>query len=319
MTLSPFACATISAATVRPSTDFSSEPSPASRTSPSVTDAPASPSILSTTILSPAATRYCLPPVRTIANMALITFQMHVPARAGPAGEGATLRAATDSVTRKGAGPRTSCSVPVLAAQLIAPVGEIVEQPGDRRVVDRLVAVVGYQVLLADIGDVARLHIFGEQVIERLVLGRANTFGNRLIPFLAVREDRVDVEDDAAKIAHAVPHDNADREARMRHRRHRHGRIGGEGRDVAARHGHNLKAVLRRTTRMVGRMVGRMLGPWCAGRLSAPNLCVRGPRSFDPQRPPTSAGMPQTPSRRGARVVDWAGLENRCALAGTVS
>jgi hypothetical protein len=34
--------------------------------------------------------------------MALITFQMHMPARAGPAGEGASLRAATDSVNRKG-------------------------------------------------------------------------------------------------------------------------------------------------------------------------------------------------------------------------
>jgi hypothetical protein len=53
--------------------------------------------------LSPAATRYCLPPVRTIANMALITFQMHMPARAGPAGEGVSLRAAADSVNRKAA------------------------------------------------------------------------------------------------------------------------------------------------------------------------------------------------------------------------
>ncbi len=68
------------------------EPSPASRTSASVIDAPASPSSFSTTILSPAAPRYCLPPVRTTANMASITFQMHVPAQACPAGEGAQLQ-----------------------------------------------------------------------------------------------------------------------------------------------------------------------------------------------------------------------------------
>jgi len=40
--------------------------------------------------------------------MALITFQMHMPARAGPAGEGASLRAAADSVNRKGV---TGCIV----------------------------------------------------------------------------------------------------------------------------------------------------------------------------------------------------------------
>src|SRR5207237_4449546 len=59
------------AGTVRPSFDFSSPPSAASRTSLRVTLSPASPASFSTTSLSPAATRYCLPPVRTIANMGL--------------------------------------------------------------------------------------------------------------------------------------------------------------------------------------------------------------------------------------------------------
>jgi hypothetical protein len=31
--------------------------------------------------------------------------------------------------------------------------------------------LVGEQILLADIGDVARFRIFGEQMVERLVLG----------------------------------------------------------------------------------------------------------------------------------------------------
>ena len=68
----------------------------------------------------------------------------------------------------------------------------------------------GTQVLLADVGDVAALGILGEQVVERLVLGRAHLLGDRLIPFLAVGEDRVDVEDHAAEIEQAVAHDLAD-------------------------------------------------------------------------------------------------------------
>ena len=51
--------------------------------------------------------------------------------------------------------------------------------------VDRLAAVVGQQILLADIGDVGAFLILGEQVIEGLVLGRAQLLGDRLIPFLA--------------------------------------------------------------------------------------------------------------------------------------
>src|SRR3546814_7122816 len=62
----------ISAETVRPLLSFSSVPSPASRTSSSAIVEPASPASFSTTILSPAATRYCLPPVRTTANMAYL-------------------------------------------------------------------------------------------------------------------------------------------------------------------------------------------------------------------------------------------------------
>src|ERR1700710_1618300 len=55
---------------MRPSVDLVSPPSPANRTSPNVMVSPAAPASFSTAILSPAATRYCLPPVRTIANMA---------------------------------------------------------------------------------------------------------------------------------------------------------------------------------------------------------------------------------------------------------
>src|SRR5688572_14141574 len=61
----------ISAVTLRPEVDFSSEPSPASKTSSRLIESPVSPASFSTTILSPGATRYCLPPVRTTANIGL--------------------------------------------------------------------------------------------------------------------------------------------------------------------------------------------------------------------------------------------------------
>ena len=48
-----------------------------------------------------------------------------------------------------------SALVPVLGPQLVAAALEAAEQAGDRRMVDRLVAVVANQVLLADVGDVA--------------------------------------------------------------------------------------------------------------------------------------------------------------------
>jgi hypothetical protein len=47
-------------------------------------------------------------------------------------------------------------------------------------------------------------------VVEGLVLGRTDLFGDRLPPFLRVGEDRVDVEDHAAEREDAVAHDLAD-------------------------------------------------------------------------------------------------------------
>src|SRR5690606_22636871 len=86
MTFSPRVWAMISAETVRPLASFTSPPSPASRISPSDTVSPASPLIFSTAILSPAATRYCLPPVRTIANMVFHPIKTSCP-RYQPAAE----------------------------------------------------------------------------------------------------------------------------------------------------------------------------------------------------------------------------------------
>src|SRR5437899_5000459 len=75
----------ISAATVRPLVDFKFEPSPARSTSPRVILSPALPSSFSTTILSPGATRYCLPPVRTTANIgsSLLPVEIRLPRACG--------------------------------------------------------------------------------------------------------------------------------------------------------------------------------------------------------------------------------------------
>jgi hypothetical protein len=76
---------------------------------------------------------------------------------------------------------------------------------------DRLTLDVGEQILLADISDVGGFRILGEEVVEGLVLGRPNILGDRLVPFLAIGEDRVDVENHAAKIEKTVPNQLADR------------------------------------------------------------------------------------------------------------
>jgi hypothetical protein len=104
--------------------------------------------------------------------------------------------------------------------------------------VDRFLGFVADQILLADIGDVALLAILGEQVVEGLLLRRADLLGDRLVPFLAVRKLGVDVEDHPPEVEQSVPDDLADREARQRD--------GGGGSGVhllgtfVVRHGYNL-------------------------------------------------------------------------------
>src|SRR5687768_5102938 len=190
MTLSAFACAMISAATVKPSVERSSDPSPAIRISPSVMVSPASPASLSTTILSPAATRYCLPPVRTIANMGL----SKIPDNRAPRPEGRRGNAGCyigrGDLSTKGPGmPQRRALVPSLRPQPIAPAAEPLEHARNCRMIDRFAQLVGQQILLADIGNVARFLILGKKMVEGLVLGRTDLGGDRLVPFLAIGED----------------------------------------------------------------------------------------------------------------------------------
>ena len=86
---------------------------------------------------------------------------------------------------------------PVPIGAMMSPGGfHSFEHRPDPRVVDRLIAFVRDQILLADIGDVARIRILGEEVVEGLLLGRPHRFGDRLIPFLAIGELRIDIEND---------------------------------------------------------------------------------------------------------------------------
>src|SRR3712207_2779456 len=94
----------------------------------------------------------------------------------------------------------------MLALQLVAAVLIAAKEAADRRMVDWLVGLVRQQILLADIGRVAAFAILGEKVVEGLVLRRPYLFGNRLIPFLGIGEDGIDVVDDAAEFEDPVAH-----------------------------------------------------------------------------------------------------------------
>src|SRR5690606_21126570 len=52
----------------------------------------------------------------------------------------------------------------------------------------------------------------GQQVVERLILARADLFGDREPPLFGVVEDGIDVEDHAAEGVYAVPYDLTDPE-----------------------------------------------------------------------------------------------------------
>src|SRR3546814_16396551 len=74
-------------------------------------------------------------------------------------------------------------------------------------------------------------------MVERLVPVRTKILGDRLVPFLAIGEDRIDIEDHAAEIEQAVPNNLADSEIGMRDRRRLDG--GGEDGEKGLGSGHH--------------------------------------------------------------------------------
>src|SRR4051794_9259535 len=78
--------------------------------------------------------------------------------------------------------------------------------------VDRLVAFIDDQVLLTDVGDVGRLRVLREQVVIWLLLSWPDRLRDRLVPFVAIGEGGVDVENDATEVEDAVTDDFSDGE-----------------------------------------------------------------------------------------------------------
>lgn len=99
------------------------------------------------------------------------------------------------------------------APHLISPAVKRLEQLVNLRMVNGPILSVTNQVLLTDIGDIRAVVILGEQVVERLIAARPQVFRDRLVPLLAIGEDRVDVEHDAAKIVEPVANDCSNAEA----------------------------------------------------------------------------------------------------------
>ena len=62
-----------------------------------------------------------------------------------------------------------------------------------------LAGVVGEQVLLRHIGDIFRLVVFGEEVIEGLIFFRPDIFGDRFPPLIGVVERRINIVDHPAE------------------------------------------------------------------------------------------------------------------------
>src|SRR3546814_16179080 len=98
--------------------------------------------------------------------------------------------------------------MPMQRTELIFAVRIGAEHAGDGGMVDRLLAVVRDQILLADIGDIAAFAIFGEQVVEGLVLVRPDLLGNGLVPFFGIGEDRIYIDHPAPKTEEAALNEN---------------------------------------------------------------------------------------------------------------
>lgn len=137
------------------------------------------------------------------------------------------------------------------AAQLVAAINIGTEQAVYSGMIDRLLAIVDLQVLLADISDVAAFAIFREQMVKRLIAVGSDLLGNCVIPFFAVGEDRVYVKDHAAKIEKPMSDNISYAEACMSDNRSvKFGAI--RGRNVRV-HRSNLERLCIDTRRVLGK------------------------------------------------------------------
>jgi hypothetical protein len=65
--------------------------------------------------------------------------------------------------------------------------------------IDRPSLRIGKEITLAHIGDIGRIIVFREQVVEGLVAAWPDVFRDRLVPFFRIGKHRIDIEDDTPK------------------------------------------------------------------------------------------------------------------------
>ena len=80
---------------------------------------------------------------------------------------------------------------------------------------NRPVFTVKDQILLANIGGVVAVGVFGQQVIKGLVFVRPQLGRDLFVPFLGIVELRIDIDNHAAKWVHAMTNDRTNTEFRQ--------------------------------------------------------------------------------------------------------
>ena len=88
---------------------------------------------------------------------------------------------------------------------------EALKHQGRVGMTHRFASLVGQEVLLGHIGDIAVLIVLSQKVIEGLVLAGPHLFGDGVPPFLGIVELRIDIEDHASEGENPVLDHLADR------------------------------------------------------------------------------------------------------------
>jgi hypothetical protein len=209
-------------------------------------------------------------------------------------------------------------SVGQRSSHLVTPILEAVEQLADCGVINRPALRIGDQIALADIGDVGRILVLGQQVVKRLIAARANVLGDRLVPFVRIGEDRVNIEHHPAKGEKAVANHIANAEAGTGLARRDDRASGLARKELCTFHGRQYGASLAQNKHVV--LATRQICPNFVGRrvLASAKAWANGLASC---RQPPRPGGPHSvrrASRRGGRVVECAALEMRFTGDGNV-
>ena len=104
--------------------------------------------------------------------------------------------------------------VGVAALQGVA-IRRAIKELADVRMADRRVALIRHEIALGNIGHIVGLIVLREEMIVRLVLSRTQILRNGFIPLFCIGEDRIRVEDNAAKFEKPVFDDLTDLEFRL--------------------------------------------------------------------------------------------------------